>query len=139
LFGYIAENGEKKTPVMIHRAIIGTFERFLGILIEHHAGHFPLWLAPVQMVVMNITDRQSEYVDKLTKKLQNVGFRVIADLRNEKVGFKIREHTIARVPYQLVIGDREVETEMVSVRKSGSDQSEVMAVEAFINKLEAER
>lgn len=129
---YIDENGEKKTPVMIHRAIIGTFERFLGILIEHHAGHFPIWLAPVQAVVMNITDRQSEYVDKITKKLQNVGLRVISDLRNEKVGFKIREHTIARVPYQLVVGDREVETGSVSVRKVGTDQSETMTIDEFV-------
>lgn len=130
---YIDEHGEKKTPVMIHRAIIGTFERFLGILIEHYAGHFPFWLAPIQVVVMNITDRQSEYVDKLLKKLQNVGFRAISDLRNEKVGFKIREHTIARIPYQLVVGDREVETNSVSVRKIGSDQSETMTIDQFID------
>lgn len=132
---YIDEKGEKKAPVMLHRAILGSFERFLGILIEHHAGLFPLWLAPVQVVVMNITDRQLEYVDKLTKKLQNVGFRALSDLRNEKIGFKIREHTIARVPYQLVIGDREVETESVSVRKIGSDQSETMTADKFIDYL----
>lgn len=132
---YIDEHGEKKTPVMIHRAIIGTFERFLGILIEHHAGHFPLWLAPVQVVVMNITDRQSEYVDKITKKLQNVGLRVISDLRNEKVGFKVREHTIARVPYHLVVGDREVEKAEVSVKKCGSDASETMTVDEFVKRL----
>lgn len=131
---YIDENGEKKPPVMIHRAIIGTFERFLGILIEHYAGHFPLWLAPIQMVVMNITDKQIEYVDKITKKLQNVGFRAVADLRNEKVGFKIREHTIARVPYQLVAGDREVEKEMISVRHCGSEESTVMTIDEFIGR-----
>jgi len=129
---YIDENSEKKAPIMLHRAIIGTFERFLGILIEHHAGHFPLWLAPVQAVVMNITDRQSEYVDKITKKLQNVGLRVISDSRSEKVGFKVREHTIARVPYQLVVGDREVENGTVSVKKCGSDASETMTVDEFI-------
>ena len=129
---YIDENGDKKTPVMLHRAIIGTFERFLGILIEHHAGHFPLWLAPVQIVVMNISDRQLEYVDKLAKKLQNVGFRAVSDLRNEKIGFKIREHTIARVPYQLVVGDREVETDCVSVRKAGSEQSQTMTIDEFL-------
>ncbi|MCX7121063.1 MAG: threonine--tRNA ligase [Gammaproteobacteria bacterium] len=129
---YIDEKGAKKTPVMLHRAMLGSMERFLGILIEHHAGHFPLWLAPVQVAVMNITDRQLEYVDKLVKKLQNVGLRAISDLRNEKVGFKIREQSIARVPYQLVVGDKEVEAGTVSVRKSGSDQSETMHVDDFI-------
>lgn len=132
---YIDENSEKKAPIMLHRAIIGTFERFLGILIEHHAGHFPVWLAPVQAVVMNITDKQMEYVDKLTKKLQNHGFRVNADLRNEKIGFKIREHTIARVPYQLVIGDREVESQTVSVRACGSEKSETMTIDEFMGRL----
>ena len=131
---YIDESGDKKHPVMLHRAILGSFERFLGILIEHYAGHFPLWLAPVQMVVMNITEKQKDYVDKVTKKLQNSGFRVIADLRNEKVGFKIREHTIARVPYQLVAGDREVENGAISVRQCGSETSEVMSLEAFVAK-----
>ncbi|HLB57100.1 MAG TPA: threonine--tRNA ligase [Coxiellaceae bacterium] len=132
---YIAENGEKKPPVMLHRAIIGTFERFLGILIEHYAGNFPVWLAPVQAVVMNITDNQREYVDKVTKTLQNAGFRVVSDLRNEKVGFKIREHTIARVPYQLVIGDREVENKTVSVRKIGSEESKMMTPDEFIKQI----
>lgn len=135
---FIDENGEKKPPVMLHRAIIGTFERFLGILIEHYAGNFPVWLAPVQVVVMNITDNQREYVDKVTKTLQNAGFRVVSDLRNEKVGFKIREHTIARVPYQLVIGDREVENKTVSVRKIGSDQSETMTIDAIQEMLTSE-
>ncbi|OGT34362.1 MAG: threonine--tRNA ligase [Gammaproteobacteria bacterium RIFCSPHIGHO2_02_FULL_39_13] len=132
---YIDENGEKKPPVMIHRAIIGTFERFLGILIEHYAGHFPVWLAPIQAVVMNITDKQKEYGDKVTKKLQNDGFRAISDLRNEKIGFKIREHTIARVPYQLVVGDREVENETVSVRVCGSEKSESMPINDFLARI----
>lgn len=131
---YIDENGEKKPPVMIHRAMLGSTERFLGILIEHYAGHFPIWLAPVQAVVMNITDKQLEYVDKVTKKLQNLGFRVNADSRSEKVGFKIREHTIARIPYQLVIGDREVENETVSVRACGSDKSETITLDEFVGK-----
>jgi threonyl-tRNA synthetase len=131
---YIDEKGDKKTPVMLHRAILGSFERFLGMLIEHCAGHFPLWLAPVQMVVMNIAEKQADYVDNLVKTLQNSGFRAIADLRNEKVGFKIREHTIARVPYQLVAGDREVENGMISVRQCGSEASEVMSLEAFVAK-----
>ncbi|OGT51783.1 MAG: threonine--tRNA ligase [Gammaproteobacteria bacterium RIFCSPHIGHO2_12_FULL_42_13] len=128
---YADEKGEKKVPVMLHRAILGSFERFLGILIEHYAGHFPLWLAPVQMVVMNITDKQRDYVDNLVKKLQNAGFRVVADLRNEKVGFKIREHTIARVPFQLVAGDREMEQGTVSVKKCGEEAAQVMALDAF--------
>ena len=129
---YIDEKGEKKSPVMIHRAILGTFERFLGIVIEHHAGNFPLWLAPVQMVVMNITEKQTDYVDKVTKKLQNVGFRAVSDLRNEKVGFKVREHTIARVPIQLVAGDREMENETISVRKYGSEASTIMTLNELI-------
>ncbi|MDP1574731.1 MAG: threonine--tRNA ligase [Coxiellaceae bacterium] len=136
---YVDENGDKKPPVMLHRAILGSFERFLGILIEHYAGHFPLWLAPVQMVVMNITEKQQDYVDKVAKKLQNSGFRVIADLRNEKVGFKIREHTIARVPYQLVAGDREVENGAISVRRCGSETSEVMSLDALIEKCQGMR
>ncbi|OGT25221.1 MAG: threonine--tRNA ligase [Gammaproteobacteria bacterium RIFCSPLOWO2_02_FULL_42_14] len=133
---YIAENGEKKVPVMLHRAILGTFERFLGILIEHYAGHFPVWLAPVQAVVMNITDNQQEYVDKVTKTLQNAGFRVVSDLRNEKINFKIREHTIARVPYLLVAGDREVENASISVRKSDNEQSEVMTLDELIRRMQ---
>ncbi|OGT49736.1 MAG: threonine--tRNA ligase [Gammaproteobacteria bacterium RIFCSPHIGHO2_12_FULL_38_11] len=132
---YIDEKGDKKTPVMLHRAMLGSMERFLGILIEHHAGLFPLWLAPVQVIVMNISDRQLEYVDKITKKLQNVGLRAVSDLRNEKIGFKIREHTIARVPYQLVIGDKEVEAETVSVRQIGIDQSETMTADKFVEYL----
>lgn len=136
---YIDEQGEKKHPVMLHRAILGSFERFLGILIEHYAGHFPVWLAPVQAVVMNITDKQVEYVDNVTKKLQNLGFRVMSDLRNEKIGFKIREHTIARVSYQLVAGDREVDSETISVRVSGSDTSETMTLDQFVEKLSASR
>lgn len=135
---YIDELGEKKSPVMIHRAILGTFERFLGILIEHHAGHFPFWLAPVQIAVMNITDKQKDYVDKITQKLQNLQFRAIADLRNEKINFKIREQSIARIPYQLIVGDKEVENETVSVRKMGSDRSETMALDEFIKSVSCE-
>jgi len=135
---YIDEQGEKQPPVMIHRAILGTFERFLGMLIEHHAGHFPFWLAPVQIVVMSIADRQHAYVDKIVKKLQNLGFRAISDLRNEKIGYKIREQSIARVPYQIVIGDREVEQETVSVRLPESDETTTFRLEEFIEKLHRE-
>ncbi|MDF2867928.1 MAG: thrS, partial [Gammaproteobacteria bacterium] len=119
---YIAEDGSKKVPVMIHRAIIGTLERFTGILIEHYAGRWPIWLAPWQAVVLNITDKQGDYADSVLQQLSQEGFRIKSDLRNEKIGFKIREHTLQRVPYLLVIGEREVETHTVTVRhRSGQD------------------
>ena len=113
---YVAEDGNKKTPVMLHRAILGSFERFIGILLEHHAGSLPTWLAPTQVVVMNITDKQADYASKVADTLKKQGFRARTDLRNEKIGFKIREHTIQRVPYLLVVGDREAETNCVAVR-----------------------
>ena len=113
---YVAEDGSRKTPVMLHRAILGSFERFIGILIEHYAGDLPTWLAPVQAVIMNITDKQADYVSQLQQKLYQAGIRVETDLRNEKIGFKIREHTLAMVPYLLVVGDKEVESGSVSVR-----------------------
>lgn len=113
---YVAEDNERKTPVMIHRAILGSLERFIGIITEEYAGFFPTWLAPVQAVVMNITDSQADYVQKVVKTLSDAGLRVKADLRNEKVGFKIREHTLQRVPYMLVCGDKEIEAGRVAVR-----------------------
>jgi threonyl-tRNA synthetase len=119
---YIAEDGSKQVPVMLHRAILGSLERFIGILIEQHTGAFPLWLAPIQAVVMDITDKQAEYVTNIEKTLKNHGIRAIADLRNEKIGFKIREHTLQKIPYMLVVGDREVENSTVAVRtRSGED------------------
>ena len=119
---YVAEDGSRKIPVMLHRAILGSFERFIGILIEHFEGRFPPWLAPVQVAVMNITDKQADFVQHAVEQLQNAGLRAVADLRNEKIGFKIREHTMQRVPYLLVVGDREVETQSVSVRtRAGKD------------------
>jgi threonyl-tRNA synthetase len=119
---YVAEDGSRQVPVMLHRAILGSFERFIGILIEHFEGKFPLWLAPEQVVVMNITDKQADYVKSVTNSLKNSGIRAISDLRNEKIGFKIRNHTLQRVPYLLVVGDREVETNTVAVRtRSGND------------------
>ena len=135
---YIAEDGSKQVPVMLHRAILGSLERFIGILIEEFAGSFPVWLAPVQAVVMNITDRQSEYVQNLQKTLQNHGIRVNSDLRNEKIGFKIREHTLQRVPYLLVTGDREVENGTVAVRTRTGEDLGSMSVEAFIERIHAE-
>ncbi len=119
---YIAEDGSKQVPVMLHRAILGSLERFIGILIEHHAGALPLWLAPLQAVVLNITDAQADYARSVEESLRNQGLRVKSDLRNEKIGFKIREHTIKRVPYLLIIGDREAEAGTVAVRtRAGKD------------------
>jgi len=135
---YVAEDGSKKTPVMIHRAILGSLERFIGILIEQYAGKFPPWLAPVQAVIMNITDKQADFVQKSAKILKSQGFRVNSDLRNEKIGFKIRQHTMQAVPYLLVVGDREVETETLAVRsRSGKDLGS-MSIEAFSERLKTE-
>ena len=119
---YVAEDNSRKTPVMIHRAILGSIERFIGIITEEYAGFFPVWLAPTQAVVMNITDSQADYVQKVAKQLSDVGLRVKTDLRNEKVGFKIREHTLRRVPYMLVCGDKEIAEGKVAVRtRKGAD------------------
>ncbi|MEH6542294.1 His/Gly/Thr/Pro-type tRNA ligase C-terminal domain-containing protein, partial [Halopseudomonas sp.] len=128
---YVSEDGSRQVPVMLHRAILGSFERFIGILIEHYEGAFPTWLAPEQAVVMNITDVQAEYVEKVTDSLKNKGFRVENDLRNEKIGFKIREHTIQKVPYLLVVGDREVETQTVAVRTRGGEDLGIMRIAEF--------
>ncbi len=133
---YVAEDGSRKVPVMLHRAILGSFERFIGMLIENYEGAFPPWLAPVQAVVLNITDKHAEYVQKVEETLKNKGFRVESDLRNEKIGFKIREHTMQRVPYLLVVGDREAETNSVAVRTRQGDDDGAMPLEAFIERLE---
>lgn len=130
---YVSEDGSRQVPVMIHRAILGSMERFIGILIEHHAGSLPLWLAPVQAVVLNITDKQAPMVREVQKRLVNEGFRAILDLRNEKIGYKIREHTIQRIPYLLVIGDREVETQSVAVRTRQGEDRGVMSLDALID------
>ncbi len=135
---YIAEDGSKQTPVMLHRAILGSFERFIGILLEHYAGKMPLWLAPIQVVVMGVADRHNEKVAEFTKNLQKMGFRAISDLRNEKIGFKIREHTISRVPYQVVVGDREVEQNTMAVRALEDKHARDMALDAFAEHLRSE-
>ncbi|NLW05193.1 MAG: threonine--tRNA ligase [Pseudomonadaceae bacterium] len=132
---YVAEDGSRKNPVMLHRAILGSFERFIGILIEHYAGDLPTWLAPVQVAVMNITDKQADYANDLTKSLLNSGFRVETDLRNEKIGFKIREHTLAKIPYLLVVGNKEVENGTVSVRTRHGEDLGSMDLETFKSKL----
>ena len=119
---YVAEDGSRKVPVMLHRALLGSFERFIGILIEQYEGAFPFWLAPEQAAVMNITDSQADYAQEVAKSLQNKGFRAICDLRNEKIGFKIRGHSMQRVPYLLVVGDKEKESRTVAVRtRDGKD------------------
>ncbi|CAA6801948.1 MAG: Threonyl-tRNA synthetase (EC, partial [uncultured Thiotrichaceae bacterium] len=119
---YVDEDNSRSRPVMLHRALFGSLERFFGILVEHYEGKFPLWLSPVQAVVMNITDKQADFVKSVEKQLRGSGIRATADLRNEKIGFKIREHTMQRTPYLLVVGDREVETNSVAVRtRSGQD------------------
>ena len=132
---YIDEHGEKQVPVMLHRAILGSVERFIGVLIEHYAGNLPVWLAPVQVQVLNITDSQAEYAKSVAKRLTKLGFRAECDLRNEKIGFKIREQTLAKVPYLLVVGDREKEDGTVAVRKRDGSDLGTMRVEAFADKL----
>lgn len=128
---YVSEDGSRQTPVMLHRAIVGSLERFIGILIEETEGAFPVWLAPEQVVVMNITDRQADYCANLEKSLNSKGFRAKLDLRNEKIGFKIREHTLQRVPYLIVIGDKEVENQQVAVRTRTGEDLGVMSIQEF--------
>ena len=135
---YVAEDGSRQVPVMLHRAILGSLERFIGVLIENYAGWMPVWLAPVQAVVLNITDRQDERCKEIAESLENKGFRVDLDLRNEKIGFKIRHHTLNRVPFLLVIGDREVEEGTVAVRTREGENLGSMQVEAFAQHLQSE-
>ncbi|MEQ1513130.1 MAG: threonine--tRNA ligase [Lysobacteraceae bacterium] len=135
---YVDEHSQRRHPVMLHRAIVGSMERFIGILIEHHAGQFPAWLAPIQAVVMNITDAQADYVDEIRKTLTNQGFRIAADLRNEKIGYKIREHTLQRVPYLLVVGDREKENGLVAVRTRAGEDLGSMSIADFVARVASE-
>ncbi|SDK85630.1 threonyl-tRNA synthetase [Franzmannia pantelleriensis] len=135
---FVDEDGARKTPVMLHRAILGSFERFLGILIEHYAGAMPLWLAPQQAAILNITDAQRDFALDLEKRLQKIGLRVKADLRNEKIGFKIREHTLQKVPYLLVVGDKEVESDAVAVRTRSGEDLGTFRVDDLIARLVAE-
>jgi len=135
---YIGEDGEKHVPVMIHRAILGSLERFIGILIEEYTGKFPTWLSPNQVTVMNITDKQSDYCKKVVKKLKESGIRSKLDLRNEKIGFKIREHTLKRVPYLLVVGDKEMESGEIAIRTRSGEDLGTMSVDGFIEKLTEE-
>jgi threonyl-tRNA synthetase len=135
---YVAADNTRKTPVMLHRATIGSMERFIGILIEHYAGAFPLWLAPHQLVVMNITERQAEYAAAVKNKLVNQGFRVILDLRNEKISYKIREHSLQKLPYQVVVGDKEMQAGTVAVRTRSGEDLGAMSLDAFTARLGSE-
>jgi threonyl-tRNA synthetase len=135
---YVAEDNSRRTPVMLHRAIVGSMERFIGILIEHYAGVMPLWLAPVQVVVMNITERQAEYVERIAAGLGEAGLRVAIDLRNEKISFKIREHSLQKLPYQVIVGDKEVAAQKVAVRTRKGEDLGQMSLADFISRLRAE-
>ncbi|CAM2808742.1 threonyl-tRNA synthetase [Legionella steigerwaltii] len=135
---YVAEDGSKQVPVMLHRAILGSFERFMGILIEHYAGKLPLWLSPVQAMILTISEKQNEYAKKITQILQKRGVRANYDLRNEKIGFKIREHTLQKVPYLLVIGDKEVESNQVAVRSREGTDLGVMTIDTICDTLAQE-
>jgi threonyl-tRNA synthetase len=132
---YVDEQSARQTPVMLHRAILGSLERFIGILIENYGGAMPAWLAPIQAVVLNISEKQDDYCTNIAETLANQGFRVESDLRNEKIGFKIREHTLAKVPYLLVVGDREVENGTIAVRTRSGEDLGSMPVEAFARHL----
>ena len=135
---YVAEDNARKTPVMLHRAIVGSMERFIGIVIEHHAGALPLWLSPTQIVVMNVADRHADYAQDVIKQLIERGFRAAPDLRNEKITYKIREHSLQKLPYQLIIGDKEVESKEVAVRCRGGEDLGQMSMESLYERLNAE-
>ena len=135
---YVAEDNTRRTPVMLHRAIVGSMERFIGILIEHYAGAFPLWLAPEQVMVMNITERQAAYAQDVKENLTKQGIRALADLRNEKISYKIREHSLQKLPYQLVVGDKEMQAGTVAVRTRSGEDLGAMSLEAFIARLRNE-
>ncbi len=132
---YVGEDGARHRPIMLHRAIVGSLERFIGILIEETAGALPTWLAPVQVMVLNITDAQAQYAQNVAKTLQNQGFRVLTDLRNEKITYKIREHSMQKVPYLLVIGDKEMAAGAVAVRARGGQDLGVMSVGTLVQTL----
>ena len=136
---YVAEDNARRQPVMLHRAILGSMERFIGILIEHHAGAFPLWLAPVHAIVMNISEHQAEYADAVAEKLRRAGLRAVADLRNEKINYKIREHSLQKLPYQVVVGDKEKAAGLVAVRARGGQDLGQMSLETFVERLTRER
>jgi threonyl-tRNA synthetase len=135
---YIAEDGSKQAPVMLHRAILGSLERFIGILIEQHAGTFPVWLSPVQAMVLDIADRHADYASQIMRELEQQGIRVKIDLRNEKIGFKIREHSMQRVPYLVIIGDKELEDQTITVRTQKGEDLGSLSISEFTERLKQE-
>ena len=135
---FVDEDGLHKNPVMLHRAIVGSLERFIGILIEQHAGALPVWLAPTQVVVANITDAQADYVSEIVKSLQKQGLRASADLRNEKITYKIRQHSMQKLPYILVVGDKEKANGSVAVRARGNQDLGVMPLQDFLDRISAD-
>jgi len=135
---YVAVDNSRKTPIMLHRAIVGSLERFIGILIEHYAGALPLWLAPVQIAVLNISDAQADYAKAVAQNLKKQGFRVQLDLRNEKITYKIREHSVQKLPYIIVIGDKERDAGTVAVRARGNVDLGVMPVDLLVERLNSE-
>jgi threonyl-tRNA synthetase len=135
---YVAEDNTRRVPVMLHRAVLGSMERFVGILIEHYAGAMPLWLAPVQAVVLNISEGQADYGEAVAVRLKSAGYRVQADLRNEKISYKIREHSLQKLPYQLIVGEKEKAGEKVAVRTRAGEDLGQMGLTEFIARLESE-
>jgi threonyl-tRNA synthetase len=135
---YVAEDNTRKVPVMLHRAIVGSLERFIAILIEHHAGAMPLWLSPHQVVVLTITDRQADYARAVAERLKSAGFRAQTDLRNEKINYKIREHSLQKLPYQVILGDKELQAQQVAVRTRAGEDLGAMPLDAFIDRLATE-
>src|SRR3989475_6820914 len=135
---YVGDDNARHTPVMLHRAIVGSMERFIRILFEHYAGAVPLWRAPQQGAVMNITERHAAYAESVVKRLMQLGFRAAADLRNEKISYKIREHSLQKLPYQLVVGDKEMQADTVAVRTRGGEDLGAMSLDAFTVRLRSE-
>jgi threonyl-tRNA synthetase len=135
---YIAEDGSKQVPVMLHRAILGSLERFIGILIEEYAGTFPVWLSPVQVMVINIAGRHADYAAKIMNDLEQQGIRVKIDLRNEKIGFKIRDHSMQRVPYLVIIGDKELDDQNITVRTQKGEDLGSLSISEFAERLKQE-
>jgi len=135
---YVGSDGEKHRPVMLHRVILGAMERFIGVLIEHYAGAFPVWLAPTQAILMTVTDRQISYAERVYSQLVQAGVRAEKDFRNEKLGFKIREAQVQKIPYMLVIGDREVKEETISPRKRSGETLKSMRIEDFVKQIQSE-
>ncbi len=135
---YVAEDNSRKVPVMLHRAIVGSLERFIGMMIEHYAGAMPLWLSPEQAVVLTITDRQAEYAREVAGRLRSAGFRVSSDLRNEKITYKIREHSLQKLPYQIILGDKELQAQQVAVRTRAGEDLGAMPLDTFIDRLVTE-